>query len=111
MSDEIDFDLVDQIMEHIPDWTWSVVKEEMIEIIVDSMTSDILIQLTGSPTDFDTAETILRNHYIMPGLERELLIDSIKILGIELVVNALDALQLDKYQEPIDTTPCSVEPQ
>lgn len=104
------FDFIDVIIEHIPHWTWSVVKEQLIELIVDSMTSDILQQLTGAPDDFDTAEDILRNHYIMPGTERNLLVDSIQILGVEHVVNTLDKLQLDKFQEPTDTTPCSVEP-
>ena len=110
MSNTLDLDLIDQIMGHIPHWTWPTIKEEFIEILVDSMTSDILFKLTGSPDDFDTAEEILRNHYIMPGAERELLTDAIKILGIEFVVNTLDSLQLDKFQEPTDTTPCSINP-
>jgi hypothetical protein len=105
----INNDLVDKIMDHIPHWTWSVVKEQLIELFVDNMTSDILIRLTGSPDGFDEAEDILRNHYIMPGDERELLIDSIKILGAEQVVNALDRLQFHKFEEPTDTTPCSIE--
>lgn len=106
-----DFDFIDVIIEHIPYWTWSVVKEQLIELIVDSMTSDILQRLTGKPDDFDEAEDILRKFYILPGAEREILVDSIKILGVEHVVNTLDRLQLDKFQEPVDTTPCSVEPQ
>ena len=109
MPEVIDLDLVDKIMEHVPVWTWSVVKDQLIEILVDSMTSDVLLKLTGSPDGFDMAENILRNHYIMPGAERDLLIDSIKILGIDFVVSTLDALQLDKFKEPTDTTPCSVE--
>ena len=35
------------------------------KILVDSMTSDVLLKLTGSPDGFDMAEDILRNHYIM----------------------------------------------
>lgn len=111
MTNAIDLELIDQIMEHIPHWTWPTIKEEFIEVIVDSMTSDILQRLTGSPDDFDTAEEILRNHYVMPGAERELLMDTVKILGMDFVVNILDSLKLDQLQKPIDVAPCSVEPQ
>ncbi len=107
----INNDLVDKIMDHIPHWTWSVVKEQLIQLLVDNMTSDVLIRLTGSPDGFDEAEDMLRNYYIMPNYERELLIDTIKILGSEQVINTLDKLQLDKFKEATDTTPCSIEPQ
>lgn len=111
MPNAIDFELIDQIMNYIPHWTWPTIKEEFIEVIVDSMTSDVLQKLTGSPDDFDTAENILRNHYVMPGAERELLTDTVKILGIDFVVNILDSLKLDQLQEPTDATPCSIEQQ
>jgi hypothetical protein len=111
MPEPIDLNLIDQIISHIPHWTWPVVKDELIEIIVDSMTSDILERLTGSPTDFDKAEQILHCHYIMPGMERDLLIDSTKILGIDCVVYALDSLKLDTIEQSTDTTPCSIETQ
>jgi|DEB0MinimDraft_3_1074331.scaffolds.fasta_scaffold02297_3 hypothetical protein len=111
MPEELDLDIVDKIMDHIPHWTWSVIRDRFIEIFVDNMTSDILQRLTGSVDGFDEAEEILRNHYIMPGYERELLIDAIKILNIEQVVEVLDRMELDKYKEPTDATPCSIEPQ
>ena len=47
----------------------------------------------------------------MPGAARELLMDTVKILGMDFVVNILDSLKLDQLQEPIDVAPCSVEPQ
>ena len=106
----INNDLINKIMDHVPHWTWSVVRDRLIEVFVDNMTSDVLERLTGSPDGFDEAEELLRNHYVMPGEERDLLIDATKILGIQYVVDILDRLELDKYQEPTDTTPCSINP-
>lgn len=108
MTETIDLDLVNQIMAYIPQWTWPLVKDALIEKIVDSMPWEVLQKLTGDPDNFDRAEEILHDHYVMPDSGFELLLDSIQILGLEYVVAVLDAMELDKFKEPTDTTPCSI---
>lgn len=113
----IDLDLVDQVIEHIPSWTWEDVKQAIITNIVDCMPSDILEKLTGSYEDFDKAEEILRDYYKLPELKKDLIVDAFKLVGVENTVYLLDALQLDKRPNPaahIDSTdnaPCSIDPQ
>lgn len=92
----IDLDLVDRIIEHIPNHTWSFVKCSIIEYFVDNMTSNILQRLTNDPQGFSRAEDILHDHYVLPDMQKDLIIDLIKITGIENTINLLDRLQLDK---------------
>jgi hypothetical protein len=94
----IDLDLVDQIVQHIPSHTWDIVKTAIVEYFVDNMTSDVLTKLTGEPDGFEKAEIILDNYYEIPMMGKELIIDLIKISGIEATVNLLDRLQLDKIR-------------
>ena len=58
-STPIDLDLIDQIVDHIPDWAWGPVCETLVPAIVDCMTSDVLERLTGQYDNFDRAEEIL----------------------------------------------------
>lgn len=97
-SETIDLDLVDQILQHIPSHTWEFVKSSVIEYFVDNMTSEVLIKLTGEPDGFEKAEVILDNYYEVPMMGKELIIDLIKIAGIENTVNLLDRLELDKIR-------------
>lgn len=95
-SEIIDLDLVDKIIEHIPSNTWEFVKSSIIEYFVDNMTSDVLNKLTGDFDGFEKAESILHNYYELPDMANEMIIDVIKIAGIENTVNLLDRMDLEK---------------
>jgi hypothetical protein len=103
MSDAsvVDSDLVDQIVSHIPDWTWDAVKTCIINNIVDNMPCAVLERLTNDPCGFDRAEEILTDYYTKENYRTELITDSIKILGIEYTVNLLDSLDLQRFQKPV----------
>jgi hypothetical protein len=45
----IDLDFIDQIIDRIPEWTWSVVKDRLVTDLVDSMPTTVLERLTGDP--------------------------------------------------------------
>jgi hypothetical protein len=95
-SESIDLDLVEKIVERIPSNTWEFVKSSIIEYFVDNMTSDVLTKLTGDFDGFEKAESILHNYYEMPDMANEMIIDVIKIAGIENTVNLLDRMDLEK---------------
>jgi hypothetical protein len=97
-TNTIDLDLVDQIIQHIPMHTWEFVKSSVIEYFVDNMTSDVLTKLTGEPDAFEKAEGIFHDYYDMPAMSNELIVDLVKIAGIDNTVNFLDRLQLDKME-------------
>lgn len=99
-STPIDLNLVEQVIDRIPEWTWPSVKDAIVTNIVDEMPSAVLEQLTGSPDDFDKAEEILNDYYALPDLKKELIVDSFKIIGDENTLYLLDSLQLDKIQNP-----------
>lgn len=99
-STPIDLNLVEQVIERIPEWTWQSVKDAIVTNIVDEMPSAVLEQLTGSPDDFDKAEEILNDYYAIPDLKKELIVDAFKIIGDENTLYLLDSLQLDKIQNP-----------
>lgn len=94
MTDSIDLDLVDQVVSVIPAEAWHVVKTALINAIVDNMPSTVLEQLTNDSCGFDEAQGILTKYYSKDGYERELIIDSFKILGEEYTCNILDFLNL-----------------
>ena len=96
-ANEINFDLVDQIVSLVPDWTWSAVKDALITAIVDNMPSTIVEKLTNDPLDFDRAQEILIDYYKPEGFDRQLIIDSFKILGPDYTCQILDSLQLNKH--------------
>lgn len=98
MNETIDLDLIDQIVDLIPSHTWSVVREGLITTFVDNMPADIVERLTGDPVNFDRAEEILYSFYD-DDKNKELIIDSFKILGQEHTVYLLDSWQLDKIQK------------
>lgn len=99
-STPIDLNLVEQVIERIPEWTWQSVKDAIVTNIVDEMPSSVLEQLTGSPNNFDKAEEILNDYYVLPDLKKELIVDAFKIIGDENTLYLLDSLQLDKIQNP-----------
>jgi hypothetical protein len=96
----INLDLVDLICDNIPDWTWTVVKEQLIDAMVDAMPTHILEKLTGDPTDHERALEILDDYYKSDETNKDLIIDSFKILGEDQTTYLLDALQLEKIQQP-----------
>jgi len=96
----INLDLVDLICDNIPDWTWTVVKEQLIDAMVDVMPTHILEKLTGDPTGDERAIEILDDYYKSNKLNKDLIIDSFKILGEDQTTYLLDALQLEKIQQP-----------
>jgi len=98
----INLDLVDDVVYRIPEWTWSVVKDRLVTDLVDAMTTTILERLTGNPTGDDRAQEILDDYYASPDKNKDLIVDSFKIIGEEQTLYSLDSLQLDKITEPID---------
>jgi len=98
----INLNLVDLICDNIPEWTWVVVKEQLIDAIVDAMPTYILEKLTGDPTNYERAFEILDNYYKLDELNKDLIVDAFKILGEDQTTYLLDALQLEKIQQPIN---------
>ena len=98
----INLDLVDQVIDQIPEWTWTVVKDRLVTYLVDAMPTTILERLTGNPIGDDRAQEILDDYYAPPEMNQDLLVDSFKIIGEEQTLNLLDSLQLDKITEPIN---------
>jgi hypothetical protein len=98
----INLDLVDDVVDRIPEWTWSVVKDRLVTDLVDAMTTSILERLTGNPTGDDRAQEILDDYYASPDRNKDLIVDSFKIIGEEQTLYLLDSLYLDKITEPID---------
>jgi hypothetical protein len=101
--DAINLDLVDMVCENIPAWTWSVVKDQLIDALVDAMPSHVLEKLTGDPTNDQRALEILDTYYKSDETNRDLIVDSFKILGEDQTTYLLDALQLDKITQPDET--------
>lgn len=81
--------LIADINDHIPDHTWSLVKDTAIATIVDSMTSDVLIKM---------AEMSLAEYYHEH--QDKLIEDLISLVGLDNAVHMLDSLQLDKVPQP-----------
>lgn len=97
---EINLDLVNQICNNIPEWTWPVVKEQLVDALVDAMPTQILEQLTGDPTGDERALEILDDYYRSDETNKDLIIDAFQILGEDQTAYLLDALQLHKIQQP-----------
>jgi BioD-like phosphotransacetylase family protein len=96
----INLDLIDQVVERIPEWTWHVVKNQLVTNLVDAMPTTVLERLTGSATDDDRAQEILDDYYASSSMNKDLLVDSFKIIGEEQTLYSLDSLQLDKITKP-----------
>ena len=96
----INLDLVDDVVNRIPEWTWSVVKDRLVTDLVDSMPTTVLERLTGDPGGDDRAQEILDDYYASPNRNKDLIVDSFKIIGEEQTLYSLDSLQLDKITEP-----------
>ena len=96
----INLNLVDQIIERIPEWTWSVVKDRLVTDLVDEMTSSVLEKLTGDPLGDERAQEILDDYYASSDRNKDLIVDSFKIIGEERTLYSLDSLQLDKIIQP-----------
>jgi BioD-like phosphotransacetylase family protein len=98
----INLDLIDQVVERIPEWTWHVVKDRLVTNLVDAMPTTVLERLTGSATDDDRAQEILDDYYASSDKNKDLIVDSFKIIGEEQTLYSLDSLQLDKITEPVN---------
>ena len=99
---KINLDLIDQVVDRIPEWTWSVVKDRLVTDLVDAMSTTVLERLTGNPTDDDRAQEILDDYYAPSDKNKDLIVDSFKIIGEEQTLHSLDSLQLNKITEPIN---------
>jgi hypothetical protein len=96
----INLNLVNLICDNIPEWTWAIVKEQLIDAMVDVMPTQILEQLTGDPLGDERALEILDDYYKPNETNKDLIIDAFKILGEDQTTYLLDALQLEKIQQP-----------
>jgi hypothetical protein len=95
----IDLDLIDQIIDRIPEWTWSVVKDRLVTDLVDSMPTTVLERLTGDPGGDDRAQEILDDYYASSDRNKDLIVDSFRIIGEEQTLYSLDSLQLNKITQ------------
>ena len=98
----INLDLIDEVVDRIPEWTWSVVKDRLVTDLVDAMPTTVLERLTGNPGGDDRAQEILDDYYASSNKNKDLIVDSFKIIGEEQTLYSLDSLQLDKITEPIN---------
>ena len=96
----INLDLIDQVVERIPKWTWHAVKQHLVTAIVDVMPTTVIERLTGHKTNDHRAQEILDDYYAPQDKNNDLIVDSFRILGEEQTLYALDALQLDKITQP-----------
>jgi hypothetical protein len=99
---KINLDLIDQVVDRIPEWTWTVVKNRLVTDLVDAMTTTILERLTGNPNGDDRAQEILDDYYASVDKNKDLIVDSFRIIGEEQTLYSLDSLQLDKITETIN---------
>ena len=97
---KINLDLIDQVVDRIPEWTWTVVKNRLVTDLVDAMTTTILERLTGNPNGDDRAQEILDDYYASFDKNKDLIVDSFRIIGEEQTLYSLDSLQLDKITKP-----------
>ena len=97
----MDLDLIDQVIDRIPEWTWSVVKDRLVTDLVDSMPTTVLERLTGDPGGDDRAQEILDDYYASSDRNKDLIVDSFRIIGEEQTLYSLDSLQLDKITQPM----------
>ena len=97
---KINLDLVDDVIDRIPEWAWSVVKDRLVTDLVDSMPTTILERLTGDPGGDDRAQEILDDYYASSDRNKDLIVDSFQIIGEEQTLYSLDSLQLDKITKP-----------
>ena len=97
----IDLDLIDQVIDRIPEWTWSVVKNRLVTDLVDSMPTTVLERLTGDPGGDDRAQEILDDYYASSDRNKDLIVDSFRIIGEEQTLYSLDSLQLNKITQPM----------
>ena len=95
----INLDLIDQVVDRIPEWTWSVVKDRLVTDLVDSMPTTVLERLTGDQGGDDSAQEILDDYYASSDRNKDLIVDSFRIIGEEQTLYSLDSLQLDKITE------------
>lgn len=96
----IDLNLVDKVSALIPEEAWTVVKNRLVTDLVDCMPTSVLEHLTGNPTGDDRAQEILDDYYASPDRNKDLIVDSFRIIGEEQTLYSLDSLQLDKITEP-----------
>ena len=98
----INLDLIDEVVDRIPEWTWSVVKDRLVTDLVDAMPTTVLERLTGDPGGDDRAQEILDDYYASSNRNKDLIVDSFKIIGEEQTLYSLDSLQLDKITETVN---------
>ena len=109
-SNMINLNLVQQVVDRIPNHTWFDVRTAIITNVVDHMPDEVLEQLTDDPHGYEKADEILTDYYTD---ERNfnLIEDAFNILGEETTLYLLDGMQLDKIDPNTDTAPCSMDAQ
>ena len=100
-SNSVDMTLVNQVVEQIPDWTWDSVCQLLVPAIVDDMPGFVVEKLTGTQENFDRAEEILFDYYRPIEKKHKLIADSFSLIGTEVTVTMLMALQLDQLEPKV----------
>jgi len=101
----INLSLAEEVVTRIPEDSWEDVRTSIVTYIVDLMPSTVLLQLTDSEDDFDRAEQILFDYYVLPERKLDLIVDAFKIIGEENTLYLLDSMQLDKIQSKTNEVP------
>ena len=97
-------ELIQETVSLIPEHTWPVVIDKLSAKIVGKMPSEVLEDLTGDPEGFEKAEKILLSFYLQSKEKREdLIADSFGFVGAESTLYFLEALELDKIENPKQT--------
>ena len=96
----INLDLVDDVVDRIPEWTWHVVKDHLVTSLVNAMPTTVRERFTGDPGGDDRAQEILDDYYASSDRNKDLIVDSFKIIGEEQTLYSLDSLHLDKITAP-----------
>jgi hypothetical protein len=76
-------------------------KDRLVTDLVDSMPTTVLERLTGDPGGDDRAQEILDDYYASSDRNKDLIVDSFRIIGEEQTLYSLDSLQLDKITQPM----------
>jgi hypothetical protein len=97
--DEIKLQFTTLVVKLIPEDAWPLVKTTLITHFIDSMPSQIFVELTGDPLGFEKAEKLLTDYYNIDATNEQLITDAFTILGEDYVLTLLENLDLENVKQ------------
>ena len=97
--DEMKLKFTANVVKLIPENAWPLVKTTLITHFIDSMPSQIFVELTGDPLGFEKAETLLTDYYNVDATNEQLITDAFTILGEDYVLTLLENLELENIEQ------------